>query len=98
MVKKLVTALIRTFVARVFRREIIFLPIGAKSNGTQTVFDVSGRGSLLPLCYNYRVSQDGWVSYHMQASGRQLEYRLHAAAYTADFRSTPGPLVFSCRV
>jgi 2-polyprenyl-3-methyl-5-hydroxy-6-metoxy-1,4-benzoquinol methylase len=97
VVKKALKALVRSFVARVFRREMILLPIGAHSNGVQTVFDVSGGRSLLPLRYNYRVSPDGCVSYQVQASGCQLEYRLNAAAYTSEHRPTPGPLVFSCR-
>lgn len=98
MVKKRLVQLARSLVARAFGREMVFLPLGARTNGQQVVFDLADGRALLPLRYTYRADAGGLVTYRIQEPGADLDYRLFAAAYTDDHRPTAGPPVLSFRL
>jgi len=98
MIRRTLTKCLRWLIARVFRKEIVFLPVGSRTNGAQLVLDLTEGRSLLPVRYPYRADADHCVSYEMYAQGRDLNYRLFAATYTEDLKPKPGPLVLSCQI
>jgi hypothetical protein len=97
MLRRTIVKLARSVIANVFRREVVFLPLGSRTNGTHLMFDVSKGHSLLPLRYDYRATADGWVNYQTQAAGHELHYSLYSAAYSENHQPVPGPLLFSFR-
>jgi 2-polyprenyl-3-methyl-5-hydroxy-6-metoxy-1,4-benzoquinol methylase len=79
--------LVRSIAARVFKRELVLLPLrddGAASAAAQGT-------TLLPVLYTYRASPEGRVTYRLQEAGRDLQYHLYTMAF-AGTRPTPGKL------
>lgn len=78
MDKQQIIGYLKSFVRKVFDRDIAFLP----SNGKGIVFDISNGLSLLPLKYTYRSSSQGWVIYEFVSEGTNLRYVLSSMEYS----------------
>jgi 2-polyprenyl-3-methyl-5-hydroxy-6-metoxy-1,4-benzoquinol methylase len=78
MKRERIAALAKYVVAKLLKRDLLFLPEGSSA----IVFDGSQGKTLLPVRYTYRASPKGLVSYHIQLDGYDLLYSLHTSAFS----------------
>jgi SAM-dependent methyltransferase len=95
MIREELVAVAKSIAAKVLKRQLVFLPLGA--NGNMSIR--SEINALLPLRYMYRASTNGIVTYQMQVSGSDLNYNLYTMTYPDGPSEKPqiGQLCLSCR-
>jgi 2-polyprenyl-3-methyl-5-hydroxy-6-metoxy-1,4-benzoquinol methylase len=78
MKRKQIANHIRSIIARIIGRDIVFL----SRKGKGVICDVSRNHALLPLRYTYRSSSEGVIRYDFLSAGTNLRYVLYTMAFS----------------
>ena len=89
MNKQRIVGCLKSFVRKIFKRDIVFLPPGGKA----VIFDVTQELSMLPLQYTYRASSQGWITYKFVSMGTNLQYVLSSMEYSGRQPITGQPCI-----